>query len=161
MWKRILMLAHRAGFTRNEAVVILFLSATMLSGATIRALQREDVAVPRDVRAALERADSVFAARSAAPAESLVASASPEVATLSTTAPSNRANAPVGNASVNINTATRQALETLPGVGPSTAGKIIDHRGMHGPFGRIEDLMKVKGIGPKKFEKLRQYITVE
>ncbi|MDX9757575.1 MAG: helix-hairpin-helix domain-containing protein [Bacteroidota bacterium] len=161
MWKWILMRAHQAGFTRNEAVVILFLAATLLSGATIQALQRTDTAVPEDIRTALERQDSTFAAHSAAPAESLAATVPPEHAMLPATAPTPSAGRTVAGAPVNINTANRRMLETLPGVGPSTAENILDHRGANGPFLRAEDLMKVKGIGPKKFEKIRQYITVE
>ena len=161
MWKRILLLAHRAGFTRNEAVVILFLVTSLLSGATIQALQREASAVPEDVRTALERQDSVFAAMSAAPAESLAAMDAPVSSIATATAPSSAAMSSRTSSTVNINTASQRALETLPGVGPSTAEKIISHRSTSGPFLRVEDLMKVKGIGPKKFERIRQFITVE
>jgi competence protein ComEA len=61
---------------------------------------------------------------------------------------------------VNINTADSAALQTLNGVGPATAQKIIDYREQHGPFASIEDLTKVSGIGDKTLEKLRDYIAV-
>lgn len=58
---------------------------------------------------------------------------------------------------VNINTATPAELDTLPGVGPSTAQRIIDGR----PYGKIEDLMRVKGIGQATFDKLKDHVTVQ
>jgi competence protein ComEA len=61
---------------------------------------------------------------------------------------------------VNINTASATELDTLPGVGPSTAQKIVDDRTANGPFKRIEDLMRVSGIGEKKFEALKDYVSV-
>jgi competence protein ComEA len=61
---------------------------------------------------------------------------------------------------ININTATAQELDDLPGVGPKTAEAIIQHRQEHGPFLRPEDIMDVRGIGPKKFEKMKDRITV-
>jgi competence protein ComEA len=62
---------------------------------------------------------------------------------------------------VNINTATQTELETLPGVGPVTAGKIIAYRESHGPFPRIEDIEDVPGIGPATFEGLKDLIRVD
>ena len=62
---------------------------------------------------------------------------------------------------VNINSATLLELETLPGIGPATAKKIVDYRELHGPFDAIESIMDVSGIGPAKFEDIRELITVE
>lgn len=61
---------------------------------------------------------------------------------------------------VNINTATVQELDSLPGIGPVIAQRIVEYRGAK-PFTKIEELMLVKGIGKKKFAKLRELITVE
>ncbi len=61
---------------------------------------------------------------------------------------------------VNLNTATAAQLETLPGVGPALAARIIEHRQKNGPFKKIEELMNVKGIGEKSFLKLKPLITV-
>ena len=61
---------------------------------------------------------------------------------------------------VNINTADADQLQTLNGVGPATAQKIIDYRDSSGRFTSVEDIKNVSGIGEKTFEKLRDYITV-
>jgi competence ComEA-like helix-hairpin-helix protein len=64
-------------------------------------------------------------------------------------------------AQVNLNTATAEQLETLPGIGPDLAQRILDYRTDNGPFKTIEGLLNVKGIGDGKFAKLRDQITVE
>ena len=61
---------------------------------------------------------------------------------------------------VNINTATQTELETLPGIGPSIALKIINYRKENGKFSTIEEIKNVSGIGESKFEEIKQYITV-
>ena len=61
---------------------------------------------------------------------------------------------------VNINSATAGDFENLPGIGPVLAQKIVDYRDQHGPFRSIQDLMKVSGIGQKKFDSLQAYVTV-
>jgi competence protein ComEA len=61
---------------------------------------------------------------------------------------------------VNINTATAEELDNLPGIGPTTAQNIIDYRTQHGPFQRIDDLLNVPGIGPATFQLLKDLITV-
>jgi len=62
---------------------------------------------------------------------------------------------------ININTANRTELELLPSVGPALADRIILERERIGLFKRIEDLGRVKGIGPKTIEKLRPLIRLE
>jgi len=61
---------------------------------------------------------------------------------------------------VNINTATATELETLPGVGPATATRILEYRQKNGGFKKIEDIMNVRGIGEKSFLKLKPLITI-
>jgi competence ComEA-like helix-hairpin-helix protein len=61
---------------------------------------------------------------------------------------------------VNINTANSELLQTLPGIGPKTAERIIEYRETAGRFTSPEDILNVKGIGPKKYEKVRALITV-
>lgn len=64
------------------------------------------------------------------------------------------------SAIVNINTGTLAELDTLPGIGPAYAQAIINYRSTNGSFIRIEDIQKVKGIGPKTFEKMKSRITI-
>jgi len=61
---------------------------------------------------------------------------------------------------ININTASSFELESLPGIGPTTAGKIITYRDENGPFVSIEDIINVSGIGPGTYERIKDLITV-
>jgi competence protein ComEA len=61
---------------------------------------------------------------------------------------------------ININTASQAELETLPGIGPTTAQKIIAYRQANGPFVSTEDIINVSGIGPGTYERIKNLITV-
>jgi competence protein ComEA len=61
---------------------------------------------------------------------------------------------------IDINRAEPWLLEALPGIGEVLAQRIVDYRSINGPFQRIEDLLKVSGIGEATFEKIRDFITV-
>jgi len=62
---------------------------------------------------------------------------------------------------VNINSASEAELQNLPRIGPAMAARIVLHRQQHGPFQSKDDLMKVKGIGKKTFEKLKDLIVLK
>jgi len=61
---------------------------------------------------------------------------------------------------INLNTATAAELETLPGIGPAMAARILEYREKTGPFKRIEEIMNIQGIGERVFLRLRSQITV-
>jgi competence ComEA-like helix-hairpin-helix protein len=62
---------------------------------------------------------------------------------------------------INLNTATADQLEEVPGIGPATAQKILDTRKSYGAFKSVDDLLSIKGIGQKRLDKMRKYLTVE
>lgn len=61
---------------------------------------------------------------------------------------------------VNINTATPEQLELLPGIGPAKALAIVEDRKVHGPFERVDDLVRVSGIGEQALQRLRPHVVV-
>jgi competence ComEA-like helix-hairpin-helix protein len=61
---------------------------------------------------------------------------------------------------VNLNTATSEELQQVPGIGPVTAGKILQMRKSYGSFKSVDDLLAIRGLGAKRLEKMRKYLTV-
>ncbi len=61
---------------------------------------------------------------------------------------------------INLNTANALELQQVPGIGPSTADKILKMRKSYGPYKSVNDLLSIKGLGPKKLDKMRPYLTV-
>jgi competence ComEA-like helix-hairpin-helix protein len=68
--------------------------------------------------------------------------------------------APPSAEKVNINSASADQLTALPGIGPSYAQRIVEYREKNGPFKRVEDILNVRGIGEKTFERIRERITI-
>ena len=62
---------------------------------------------------------------------------------------------------LDLNTATPEELQQLPGIGPTTAKAMVHFREKSGPFRRVEDLLVIRGITRRKLEKLRPYVTVQ
>jgi competence ComEA-like helix-hairpin-helix protein len=131
--------------TKAERNVILFLVTTMLVGAALRLYQIVFPTLPQiDYRAS----DSTFAVLSV-PAEDSVSVLSTNVTT--------------GEESgkLNINTATKQQLMDLPGIGKVTAERILKYREETGKFSTIEDLRAIKGMSKNKLERLSTMITTQ
>ena len=61
---------------------------------------------------------------------------------------------------VNINAANSEQLQTVPGIGPATAEKILQMRKSYGAFKSVDDLLTIRGLGQKRLEKMRKYLTV-
>lgn len=61
---------------------------------------------------------------------------------------------------ININTANSDELQQVPGIGPATAEKILQMRKSYGAFKSVDDLLSIRGIGKKRLEKMRKYLTV-
>jgi len=77
---------------------------------------------------------------------------------LSATISANKKKPPVKP--VNINTATSEELQQVPGIGPATAQKILQMRKSYGPFKSVDDLLAIRGLGQKRLDKMRKYLTV-
>jgi len=82
------------------------------------------------------------------------------VSVLASSALADSKQTPSGESSININTATANELTFLPGIGASKAKLIVSYRDKR-PFKRVEDIMRVKGIGRSTFKKIRNYISVD
>jgi comEA protein len=61
---------------------------------------------------------------------------------------------------VNLNSATSEELQEVPGIGPATADKILQMRKSYGPFKSVDDLVAIRGIGKKRLDKMRKYLTI-
>ncbi len=77
-----------------------------------------------------------------------------------TTPPTVGTTAPVNQFPININTATLEELDLIPGIGPVIAQRILDYRAEIGQFTSVEELLDVKGIGEKTLAKMLEYITI-
>ncbi len=126
--------------TATERTVILFLTVTFLLGAGIRLYQETFPSAKRfDYRAS----DSTYAALNEAIEKDQLPRDS------------------VSSRIVNINRASKEQLESLPGVGEVTAERILLYRDEIGNFKNIDDLKNVKGITKKRFKQIKPFITVQ
>jgi comEA protein len=134
------------GFTKNEIRFVLILAVTFVAGLLVRHFTESQRPTGNGFDYSV--ADSVFRERSKVPVPSTQEANKPKTRL----APNTR---------VNINTASKNDLMQLPGIGEAYAERIIIHRTDHGPYKTIDDLERVKGIGKKRLEQLRPYLVVQ
>ena len=79
----------------------------------------------------------------------------------SSSAPTGATAAPTSPTPVDLNAASPEQLDALPGIGPALAARIVAYRDEHGPFTEVEQLNKVKGIGVRTLEKLRPLLVLQ
>ncbi|MCJ7497402.1 MAG: helix-hairpin-helix domain-containing protein [candidate division Zixibacteria bacterium] len=131
-------------FTPQESKAIIFLIVVLLigSGVTIYKKYHPDFAPELLIENNFPEQKKVFEpARSSAISENI--------------------NLKIPGRKVNLNTATLRELESLPGIGPELGRRILDYREKRGNFSTIDEIINVKGIGPKILEKFKNLITVE
>ena len=152
------IVVHVAGEVKNPGVYTLPSGARMIDAVTAAggATARADLEVINLATPLIDSSQIYVPAKGVATHPTF---ARPQPGINGVVSSSNSASA---NASglVNINRASVTELDSLPGVGPSTAQAIVEYRVAHGPFGSPEDLLNVKGIGPAKFEAMRKLVGV-
>jgi competence ComEA-like helix-hairpin-helix protein len=144
---------EKLGFTRNELKVVLLLSSTLLVGLGVR-WYSETFSSPRaggPSKFDYTRSDSEFLARTRV-LDSLRSGLPAEARS----APGSRT-----RSFLNVNTASEHELMVLPGIGEKYAQRIVRFRLEHGAFQTVEELIQVRGIGPKTLERIRPLITVK
>lgn len=135
-------LSEYFAFTKNEQKVFLFLSLVMLSGVAVKAYKAY-IVPPSAPNFNYSVSDSIFTARSIT---------NDSLSTDSGT---------VAGKKIDLNSASKTELMSLPGIGEAMAERIMLRRDEKGKFKTINELRKIKGIGEKKFEKLKPHIEVQ
>ena len=145
------------GFTHNESNVVVILASTFLVGLGIRWYQSATRVEPTTMQFDYSRSDSIFQERSKA----ITALANQPPAQPLNPHPRTGKKPTLAPGSININTASREQLMQLPGVGATYAERILSYRKDHGPFRSVRDLLNINGIGEKKFARLKGLLTVK
>jgi|YelNatPaOPRAMG01_1025707.scaffolds.fasta_scaffold00266_30 competence protein ComEA helix-hairpin-helix repeat region len=147
----ILKIQEKLGLSKSESKIIAFLAFGMLIGGVVKILQEHRGLPHYDYRGT----DAIFA-ESASKVDSIIAAEEDTDRIRSATQHKKK----LATSPVDINIASVSELITLPGIGEATAERIIEYRKTHGKFTSIEDLMSVKGIGEKKFQRLKPLVVV-
>lgn len=132
-------LQQRLSITRHEGLAVLVLTTLFLTGLTVHHVQEQQVPpVALDSLVAQPIADS-----STAPV-----------------APASQTPTPSADHPIDLNTASRETLQALPGIGPALADRIDTYRTTQRPFQRVEELQRVRGIGSKTLATLRPMVRI-
>ncbi len=155
-------LADKYGFTSEELKVILFFIVLIAAGAVYKLSTGQNTShdnhtyskqdslffqILGDTNAVAIRHDSLFQSADSVSGLAAVKRESPHKGS-------------IPEKSININTASVKELSLLPGVGDKTAEKIVAYRNQIGAFRSLDQIMDVKGIGVKKFEKMKRFIVI-
>jgi competence protein ComEA len=129
-------LQQRLSITRQEGLAILTLGALFLLGLTVRHVQEQNIPPVAT--------------------DSLVVQSAADSLSTSSTSP----DSPSAEHPINVNTAPREVLKELPGIGPALSKRITTYRSTQRPFQRVAELRRVNGIGPKTLATLRPMVQV-
>lgn len=154
------MLQRALGINRREAIAVTAVVGLLAAGALLRwAFSPTTYPLPSHLQRLLDSLALAYAA--SLPSDTSVPTPlgkAPDTRSSQvSSSPNNRGPSPL--APVNINTATKAELMSLPGIGEVTAERILEYR-RRKPFESPEELLEIKGIGPKKLERLRPYIRL-
>ena len=142
--------------TKQEKWVFVFLCTTLVSGYLIQYMKQRNMDDPLHIISKTEKEEFKQAAIHAYSSQGIQDNETPNIAA----GDASEKNIKDGEELVNINTAVKQELMALPKIGPVTAERIIRFRDDFGPFQSIDDLAKIKGIGPKTLERLKTRIII-
>jgi comEA protein len=146
------VLQQSFGFTRNEIKVILFLVTTFIVGLGIRWYRStEKPEAVSESRYDYSLKDKEFEERSQKLAKLTSPKGEKKITSQQTLEPH----------SININTASKDQLTLLPGIGETYAERIVVYRNNNGPYASVDEVEKVKGIGKRTLERLRPYIRIK
>lgn len=112
--------------------------------------------IPQESRSTASQSETAESPITSSPPEETTGMTSPVTSPAETTVP-----AATESGLININTATLAQLDSLPGIGPVIAQRIIDYREQHGPFTSVSQLTLVEGIGEKRLAAIIDLITIE
>jgi comEA protein len=144
-------LQERFGFTRNELTAVLVLSTIFLVGSAIKIWLPAVATRPSLPVFSYAALDSQFLALSRAPRDTASAPHRSAARKSTTT---------LVQQSIELNSATVDELQKLPGIGPAIAQRIVAYREEHGDFSEPGDVSNVRGIGPRTLERIRAYLVV-
>ena len=142
--------------TKQEKWVFVFLCTTLVSGYLIQYMKQRNMDDSLHIISKTEKEEFKQAALHAYSSQGIQDNETPNIAAGDAT----EKNIKDGEELVNINTAVKQELMALPKIGPVTAERIIRFRDDFAPFQSIDDLAKIKGIGPKTLERLKTRIII-
>lgn len=144
-------LQQRLAITRNEGLAIVTVAGLLLLGLAVRQVQApvapHDPSTYEEVAARFRAHTANLPGANRAASDTNEATASPD--------------APASAERINLNTATRAELRRLPGIGPALSARIAAYREANGPFARIEDVTRVRGIGEKTLAQIEPMLYVE